>query len=184
METFIEAKAFVAHPRYAHDRSRVLAALDPGSLDEPIRDIISGFARRSYCFPLQSCYGHFICTAGQASRTFDPVPDGYEGMVRYRIAYIALCIQNSREGRTLRAALEEVPELSPDYIQFGSAGWFWERCVNTYVLQVEPIRHKEKDEVRLDADEAMHIKHVRDVFFMNLKNLLGRHIMGTADRER
>ena len=76
----------------------------------------------------------------------------------------------------LRACLSRIPARAPDCIQFGSADWFWERWANTYVLQVEPARHKEKDEVILDAAEARQVQTVRDQFFMDLKTMLSRHV--------
>ena len=72
----------------------------------------------------------------------------------------------------LRSSLSEIPALAPDGIQFGSSGWFWERCVNTYVLQVEPARHNEKDEVILEKEEARQVQTTRDLFFNELKRLL------------
>ena len=172
MESFRAAKAFVAHLQYAPDRLRTLAAMDPGSIDEPIRDIVAALAQRSDCYSLQSCWGHFICHDGQDRHTLEPIADGYMGSVRYRIAYIALCIENSRNGRILRNLLSEIPALAPDGIQFGSAGWFWERCVNTYVLQVAPSRHKDKDEMLLDGEEARQVQTIRDRFFRELKRSL------------
>lgn len=31
-----------------------------------------------------------------------------------------------------------ITAIEPDYLQFGSADWFWERWLNSYALQVEP----------------------------------------------
>lgn len=57
--------------------------------------------------------------------------------VEYRIAYLALCIENSAPGRMLYDSLQAIPAINPQNIQFGSAHWFWERQVNSYVLQVK-----------------------------------------------
>lgn len=160
------------NPRFFQDRKETVAALDLGSIDEPIVDIVSAFAELPYCFPLQSCFGHFVCVPEQDVHTLAPIPTGYAGPVRYRIAYIALCIENSRYGQILRESLAEIPAADPAYIRFGSADWFWERFVNSYILQVEPEGHMGKDEVILEATEARHVQMVRDLFFEELRNLV------------
>jgi len=96
----------------------------------------------------------------------------HSGSIRYQITCIALCIENSRDGRILRSSLAQIAVRAPDCIQFGSADWFWEQCVNTDVLQVEPVRHEKKDEVGLDAKEAHRVQEARDLFFRDLKGLL------------
>ena len=63
-------------------------------------------------------------------------------------------------------------EIDKDYIQFGSAGWFWDRQVNTYVLQVEPDRYRFKDRVFLDYREALHVEKIRDLFFQKLDGII------------
>lgn len=172
METFTETREFVPNTRYSRDRQDTLAALNLGSIDEPIVDIVAGFAALPYCFSLQSCVGHFVCCPEQDTRTFDPVPTGHAGEVRYRIAYLAVCIENSRRGQTFRDSLGKIPAIDPAYIQFGSADWFWERCVNSYALQVEPMAHMRKDEAVINVAEALHIQKTRDLFFEGLRKLL------------
>lgn len=163
----------MTNPRFAQDREAVIEALDLASIDEPIVDIVSAFTELPYCFPLQSCYGHFVCVSEKDSHTLAPIPSGYTGSVRYRIAYIALCIENSCNGRLLLACLAKIHTLDPAYIQFGSADWFWERFLNSYILQVEPERHLSKDEAILEVKEAQHVQRVRDLFFENLRDLSG-----------
>jgi hypothetical protein len=125
LETFTEPREFVENTRYSQDRQDALAALDLGSIDEPIVDIVAGFATLPHCFTLQCCYGHFICAPEQDPHSFEPIPLGYAGLVRYRIAYIAFCLETSRRGWALRERLARVPTVYPGYIQFGSADWFW-----------------------------------------------------------
>ncbi len=172
METFTEPREFKTNTSYNQARLETIAALDLDSIDEPIVDIISAFADFAFCFPLQSCFGHFICDPEQNIRTLTPVPKVCAGPVRYRIAYIALCIENSRNGQILHESLAEIPATDPTYIQFGSADWFWERFVNSYILQVEPVGHMGKDEAILEATEARHVQIVRDLFFEKLRNLV------------
>lgn len=177
METFTEPRDLVENPRYPEERRVALEGLGNRSIDGPIVDIIRMFTALPYCFTLQCCYGHFICAPGQSLQSLDPVPADHAGSVRYRIAYVSLCIQNGDAGRALLASLGEIPKIDPDYVQFGSADWFWERWINSYALQVEPRRYKNQDEVILPADEARHVQHTRDRFFAALREVLARQVV-------
>lgn len=174
METFTEPKPLVANPRFAEDRRRALAALNLAEIDEPIVDVVESFAGLPHCFTLQCCHGHFLSREGQDIHTPERVPDERGGPIRYRIAYVALCIDDTPEGRALHEALSEFPASDPGYIQFGSAEWFWERHVNTYALQVEPERYKTRDEAMLERAEARRVEQARDVFYVKLRKLLER----------
>jgi hypothetical protein len=176
LETFAEPREFIENPGYSQDRREALAALDLGCIDKPVVDIIAGFAALPHCFTLQCCYGHFICAPDQNPQSLEPIPRGYAGPVRYRIAYIAFCLENSRRGRILRDALARVPALDQGFIQFGSADWFWENWANSYALQVEPAAHQFKDEAMLEIAEALHIQRVRDRFFGELRALLAAQL--------
>ena len=92
--------------------------------------------------------------------------------MRYRIAYLVICIENSNRGWALREALAQVPKIDPGYIQFGSPDWFWQRWLNSYALQVEPAAHKFHDEATLEVSEARHVQGVRELFFERLRDLL------------
>ena len=172
METFTEPRQFVDNPRYFKDRQETLAALDLRTIDEPIVDIIDGFATLPHCFTVQSCYGHFLCTPEQDTYSLDPVPTKNTGYIRYRLAYIVFCIDNSPAGRAFYNSLAQIPALDPDYVQFGSAEWFWKRYVNSYALQLEPTRYKRKDEAILEHTEALHVQQRRGLFFSKLRDLL------------
>jgi len=176
LETFTEPKEFVENARYEDERREALAALVPASIDEPIVDMISGFATLGHCFTLQCCYGHFICRSEQDSYTLESIPRGWDGPVRYRIAYIAFCMQNSDRGRMFRQALARIPETAPDYVQFGSADWFWDQWPNTYVLQAMPIADRLKDETILDSLEALQTQEARGLFFVKLGELLAAEL--------
>jgi len=162
----------VQSARYTQDRRDALAALDLKSIDAPIVDIIVGFAALPHCFTLQSCYGHFVYGPDQSPHNLEPIAAGCCGPVTYRIAYLALCLDNSRCGRALRGALARVPEVAPGYIQFGSPDWFWERWANSYALQVEPPAHRLKDEAVLEPAEAIRIQKARALFFGEIRALL------------
>ena len=178
METFTDAKPFVENPRYFQDRQDTLAALDSRAIDRPIADIIDDFSRLPYCFTLQSCYGHFLSTEGQDPHNLDPIPSHRTGWIKYRIAYLALCIDNSPHGKALFDALARIPENDPARIQFGSAEWFWKRHVNSYALQVEPSKFKARDEVNLEYEEALDVQRSRDLFFGRIRELLEKQLRG------
>ena len=173
METFTDLKDFVDNPYFHDQRKKWLSKLDIGSIDTPIVELISGFAKLDYCFTLQSCYGHFLHNSQKNPYNIEPLPlSNCISNVEYKIAYIALCIENSKQGRTLFYDLKEIPSIDPEYIQFGCAEWFWKRQVNSYALQVEPKKHMTKDRLFVDYWEALHIEKVRNKFFTRLKKLV------------
>ena len=176
METFSEPREFVENLRYDQDRKDALAALDLCSIDEPIVDIVAGFATLPHCFTLQCCYGHFVCAPEQNSHTLEPIPRDCDGLVRYRIAYIAFCLENSSRGLSLRDSLSRLMAIDSGYVQFGSPDWFWGQWVNSYALQVEPIAHQFKDEAILEVAEALRIQKARDLFFSELRELMAKEI--------
>jgi hypothetical protein len=92
--------------------------------------------------------------------------------VRYRIAYLALCIEYSDTGAWLRTALERMQDLHPVFVQFGSPDWFWERYRNSCALQVGPVRHAGKDQAVIAYDEALQVQAVRDEVFDHIRRLL------------
>jgi len=174
VETFTEAKALVENPHYAHDWRVALAALDLAAVDEPIVDIISAFATLPHGFTLQCCWGHFVRAPDQDPRTLDVVPVGYVGPVRYRIAYLALSVENSGRGRALLESLRALTAIDPHYVQFGSPDWFLRSWTNSYALQVEPDRFKTRDEAMIAGAEALHVQETRDAFFTELRKLVTR----------
>lgn len=172
METFSEPRQFVANPRYEVERKRALKSLSLESIDAPIRGLVEGFARLSCCFTPQSCFGHFVHAGQPALHNLAPLPTHDVGSVTYRIAYVALCLQNSAQGRRLFSGLAEVPSIDPDYVQFGSPDWFWGRHLNSFALQVEPARFTKQDQVTIDHREALHLQKVREQFFSRLSELV------------
>ncbi len=176
METFTKAREFVENRGYVHARQKSVSGLDLASIDGPMMGIVEGFAALPHCFTLQCCYGHFLCAPEQDPHNFEPIPLGFSGPVTYRIAYIAFCLENSRRGQALRQSLARLPAVDPDYVQFGSADWFWDRWMNSYALQVEPKAHMLKDEAILGSAEALHTQAVRDRFFDVLRVLLAAEL--------
>jgi len=177
LETFTEPKELVEDPDYQEQRREMLAGLSDDMIDAPIIDIINGFNKLPYCFTIQSCYGHFVYNKQKDPHNIEPLPDTDPvSSVEYRIAYICLCVENSALGRGLLEALNEIPGIDPENIQFCCAEWFWERQVNSYVLQVEPDRFKHKDTALLDYWEALHIEKIRNEFFAQLRELLQKEL--------
>ena len=169
METFASPKALVRNPEFAHQRRDSLAGLDEGMIDPPIRPLIRRLNRLDCCYTLQCCYGHFVYPGRTDPHNLEPLPPKpIPGPITYRIAYLALCIANTDDGRALLETLGRLPDLDPANIQFGSPEWFWRQRVNTYALQVEPERFRHRDQARLDYGEALRIERLRSEFFDRL----------------
>jgi hypothetical protein len=181
METYTEARKLVSNPSYDSDRRTALEELESelmkGSIDEPILDVMKRFACMPYCYSLQSCFGHFMRESRVDDRNTRRVADVGNAVpaLHYRIAYIALCIQDSVLGRSLLGELRAIPDIDPDYIQFGSADWFWNIHVNSYVLQVSPHRNACQDHFDVSIEEALRIEDTRDRFFARLREVLSRY---------
>lgn len=174
METFKLPNALVTNPDYRKERQRILSELQDGMIDSPIIGVINGLNRLPYCFTLQSCYGHFLYDGQTDLHCIDPLPIGDTiPKVTYRIAYIAVCVENSEEGKGLLGYFEKLTDLDSENIQFGSPQWFWDSHLNSYALQVEPERFKMKDSVSLDYREALNIERIRNMVFTELQNFLG-----------
>ena len=173
METFTNLKDFVDNPCFHDQRKKYLSKLDIESIDAPIVELISGFAKLDYCFTLQSCYGHFLHDSQKNPSNIERLPASNSiSSVEYKIAYIALCIENSKQGKFIFQHLRDIPSIDSEYVQFGCAEWFWARQVNSYALQVEPKRHMMKDRLSVDYLEALYIEKVRNNFFSQLGKLV------------
>lgn len=183
METFTALKPMVADQGYAERRRRCLALLDPAELDPPVAALVAGCNALGFCFTLQSCFGHFLHDNRTHPRDTRPLPKRDPGAeVRYRIAYLALCVQAGAPGRGLIASLGAVRREDPDYIQIGCAQWFWDRHPNSYVLQVAPRRHMRADAMVIPCREARRVERVRNRFFERVAGITSR--LGDGRRPR
>lgn len=172
METFTKAKELIPDPGFYEKRLNTLKGTEYKEIDPPIIELIKKISAITYCFTLQSCYGHFLYEGQKNFRSTEPLPiTGNINRVAYRIAYLAFCIRNNSEGKKLFGVLSEMPLIEPGYIQFGSADWFWERQINSYVLQVEPQRFAEKDKISVGYEEALLIEKTRNRFFNKVNKL-------------
>jgi hypothetical protein len=163
----------VVDPRYQDRRKQCLNGLNTDELDSPIADLINALCEFSFCFTIQSCFGHFLYPGQEDANNIEMLPlTGKIQSVNYRIAFIALCFADSHSGGEFLRWLKPLPEIDPQYIQFGCAEWFWERNPNAYVLQVAPERHMLRDKCTVDFREARHIEKVRNAFYDRLRMLV------------
>ncbi len=177
METFTGLKDFVNNPHYREQRKKSLRSLDMSTIDAPLIEIIEDFTKLSYCFTLQSCYGHFVYKNQKDEKNTESLPVSEKiTNVEFRIAYIALCLEDSDAGRQLFNELIRVPVIDPDTIQFGCAEWFWKDYLNSYALQVEPERYKTKDRCSVSYQEALHIEKTRNEFFAGIKRIITKRL--------
>jgi hypothetical protein len=173
LETFTELKELAENPHYQAQKQNILSTITDDMIDRPIIDLINGFNKLSYCFTLQSCYGHFVYNGQKDSHNLEPLPTRDNSTkVEYRIAYIAFCIENSPLGKKLFEVFKEIPAINPENVQFCCAEWFWKMQINSYALQVEPDRFKRKDAAIVDFKEALHIEKIRNKFFIRLYEVL------------
>jgi hypothetical protein len=173
LETFTEPKGLVEDQNYREQREKILGGLTDNMIDIPIIELINGFNKLPHCFTLQCCYGHFIYDNQKDPYNLDPLPiTNTIARVKYKIAYICLCIENSELGRGLLEALNEITAIDSENIQLCCAEWFWRRRVNSYALQVEPDRFKNKDTAMLDYREALYLEKIRNEFFVQLQEFL------------
>jgi hypothetical protein len=173
METLTELRSFVSNPHFRQQRQQSLSQLDTSTIDPPILDLVSDLGRLPCCFTLQSCFGHFLTGGRDEPRSTRPLPvSGSVSEVEYRIAYLALCIEDSEPGSAFFDDLRRMTAIDPEYIQFACAEWFWERQVNSYVLQVEPAGYKTRDRALITYGEALYTERIRDRFYAELRLLV------------
>ena len=181
METFTPPRPFVPHPGYKRDRERSLQSLqqeiEKNAIDPPLLPLVRECMAVPHCFTMQCCYGHFV-------HRLEPDPDNLApisrytqevGSIRYRIAYLAFCLDDSPDGHHLYSELEGIAGLDPAFIQFGSADWFWDQVPNTYCLQLEPERMRDADSGDVKWDEALRIEEIREPFFAGIREIIHRH---------
>ncbi len=181
METFTPPRPMVTSPDFTGEREAALADLASvirnGEIDPPLMPLVRAFAGVPSCYTIQSCYGHFVHSGQPDIHNTKRLPADappYRKVV-YRIAYMAFCIEESRRGHLLCQDLRAIARLDPDYIQFGSADWFWERTANTYAIQISPARFLTEDSCSIHMDEAFILQEVRDNCFTELMRLARSH---------
>jgi hypothetical protein len=177
LETFTKSKELVFNPHFSEQRNLELKELDYNEIDIPIIELIKKISMLEYCFSLQSCHGHFLYRGQNNERNTEAIPIKKNIIsVDYRIAYIAICIKESQEGKKLLNYLTKIPLDEPEYIQFGCAEWFWERQINSFVLQIEPKKFMNKDRVIIDFNEALYIEKIRNHFFVKMDEIFEKFV--------
>ena len=178
METYTQAKPMVEDGSYEARRNEAISLLknelSVGNIDPPLIDLLRDISKIRHCYTLQSCYGHFVHDLQNDDNNTAPIGEFKDSVsrVHYRIAYLAFCVQNSESGRRFHDDLKEVVEIDPEYIQFGSADWFWKQTPNSYIVQLEPRRSMNLDSVWVDIDEALYIESLRGKFFVEIRNII------------
>ena len=177
METYVEAKGLVDNQDFSKQREIALGELSFNIIDKPIVDVIRKITTISYCFTLQSCYGHFLYDQQNDPNNIEPILSiACDTNIEYRIAYVAVCVENSLDGKRLLKELSELISTDLNCIQYGSAEWFWDRQINSYVIQVEPERFRTQDRCVIDYQEAIRLEKVRNQFYQELDMIIEKHI--------
>jgi len=182
METFIRAKPMVEDLSFEVRRNDAASLLEKelsaGNIDPPLIDLLRHISKIRHCYTLQSCYGHFVHDLQADDKNTEPIGKFKDSIsrVHYRIAYLAFCIENSESGRRFHDDLKKVVEVDPEYMQFGSADWFWKQAPNSYVVQLEPERGMKLDSVWVDVEEALYIESLREKFFAEVKKVVSGHL--------
>ena len=177
METYTDTKELVPYPDFNEKRNILLRNINYNEIDTPIIGLIKNISKLDYCFSLQSCCRHFLYPGENDQLNICPLPIlNIDISIDYRIAYLAICIKDNQDGESFLANLTKLTLIDPEYIQSGCAEWFWKRQINSFVLQVEPLRFKDKDRITIDYREALIIENVRNQFFISLNELIERLI--------
>jgi hypothetical protein len=177
LETFTETKKLVPNPDFNEQHNIVLRNINYSELDIPIIELIKKISKLDYCFSLQSCYGHFLYPGENDQLSTHPLPIlNNDISIDYRIAYLAVCIKDNQDGESFLANLNNMTLIDPGYLQFGCAEWFWERQINSFILQVEPERFKDRDRITIDYNEAKYVENIRNQFFISLNELIEKFI--------
>lgn len=182
METFAGPKPFVDNPEFEKNRSVTLETLRnliaTGKIDPPVVELLELFSRIPHCYTIQSCSGHFVHERQPDEYTTARLAP-YRGIVHtihYRLAYLAFVLEKSKNGSVLCRDLRTLALRNSVYIQFGSAGWFWEQSVNSYQIQVAPEREKYKDCFWVTYKEALLLEKARDLLIRELAAIAHNHI--------
>lgn len=173
METFCIAKYMAPDADFEERRRAAIKEIDLRQLDTPLRPLIERLSTFPYCFSLQCCWGHFVHDMQPNRHWIGPLGNVWEdAAITYRLAYLAVCLKRDESGVKLLHDLKGLTEIDPEYVQFGSAEWFWERRINSYAVQVMPDRFKNRDTAEVGIEEARHLEKVKLRMFEQLDQLM------------
>lgn len=178
MQTYCSEKSLRFDPEFKKNKTRALKELAKTEIDAPIQDVITELNRLPFCYTLQCCYGHFTSSEQPDKHNLSIVSkSGPSDDFLYRIAYVAFCIDATSDGKQFLSALRGLPsKTDTKTIQFGCAQWFWDQCVNSYVLQVQPTDHADVDSLHVSRKEALCIQSVRNRFWDVLRTTMNGNI--------
>ena len=181
METYTACKSFVDAPDFKENRRYALDNLEVDSIDLPLVPLIQKINRLPYVFSLQCCHGHFLSKDSKEMNILESLEA--ETSVKYRLAYIAVCMENNFSGRRFQQKLMTIPRIiNRDKVQFCSAQWFWDQWPNSYAIQVMPERFKTFDCARIRSAEARQIAKIRDACFSHIDELV-THILNQEEAQ-
>ena len=174
MQTYCPDKPLQPNPEFETARARALEDLAGAEIDEPITDIIESLNRLPFCYTLQCCFGHFVAPEQPDDHNLALVAEsGPSTHFLYRIAYVAFCVDASPDGKRLLNMLRDIPSrVDRDNVQFGCAQWFRDRCVNSYVLQIQPSGRADVDSLTVTRREALRIQSARNRFWDTMREML------------
>lgn len=161
MRTFDTAPPLESDLAFSINRSQSLHLLDLSVIDIPIVDTVYKYSKLECCYPVQSCWGHFDHAYSFWGRGAAVNCLNRGQTMRYRIAYLALCLDDSEHGAFLLELLRQVPQCVGGSVQFGSAKWFRELHNNIYVVQTAPPHCIYLDSCYIDKKEAQYIHKSR-----------------------
>lgn len=173
METFCIAKPMIPDSDFEDRRQAAVKEIDLRQIDAPLRLLIERLSALPYCFSLQCCWGHFVHDTQLDRHWIDPLGEVREdAAITYRLAYLAVCLKRDESGIKLFDDLKDLTRIDPEYLQFGSADWFWNRQINSYAVQVMPDRFKDRDTAEVTVEEARHLEQVKQRMFEKLDLLV------------
>lgn len=176
METYTRARPVEPNDAFEAQRAAATVGLDATDIDEPLVALVADLNRLPHCFTLQCCYGHFVGEGDQDPRSLKPPPPMGKRSLQYRLAYVAFAISDDDRGRAFLEAVHDLRDLDPRYIQVGSADWFWDRQVNSFVIQIGPRKMRKVDFMDLDGKQVRHVSHVRTQLFRRFAALVEREL--------
>jgi len=174
MDTYCQARRLAVDPGYGARRRKALAALDHKTLDPPMAPLVAAFNRLPYCYTLQCCHGHVVVPGQGPPEHWQRLPVGAPpARALYQLAYVAMVVRNDPAGLNLLRGLALVAARALDFMQMGSAEWFWEDQgeVNSYILQVSPRRCQDQDRFEMPRSEAREWLAAREKFMAGLEEL-------------
>lgn len=174
MQTFVPSIPLQNISNFAQTKAQTLLDLNKDPIDTPIKDIVMSLNALPYCYTIQCCWGHFVSTSQPDKHNLAVVKKkDIDEKIEYRIAYLALSLENTPAGKAFLDKMEKIPtRIDSSYVQFGCAQWFLQRHANSYVLQVQPSDRAHVDSMTVLREEALLIQSTRNVFWDTIRQFV------------